>query len=179
MECSHWPTPTPTPTPTKWVCNPFTSVLVLVSVSVLARVNSSAYYNWTHFLSVSVSGSVSGNVNTPSMWGDLRFTCRLWMCWVMRHGYVDTGGYPVHHGDCLVALLDREHPPRVGSGGDARGVRPVSRRRRWGVARVARVTRVPRPGVRRVHEGHVHLTCTNCNHKKKYLLQLNMLNQIK
>ena len=32
MECSHLPTPTPTPT--KWVCNPFASVLLSVSVSV-------------------------------------------------------------------------------------------------------------------------------------------------
>ena len=59
MQYSHWQTPTPTqiPTPTKWVCNPFASV----SVSVLASLNSSAHYNWTHFLSVSVSASVSKN----------------------------------------------------------------------------------------------------------------------
>ena len=56
MECSHWPTPTPT----KWVCNPFAFVWVLVSVS--ASLNSSAYYNWTHYLSV--SASVSASVNT-------------------------------------------------------------------------------------------------------------------
>ena len=31
----------------------------------LCSVNSSANYNWTHFLSVSVSESVSGSVNTP------------------------------------------------------------------------------------------------------------------
>ena len=51
MECSHWPTPTPTPT--KWVCNPFTSVLLWVSVSVLesvsASVNSSAYYEFNPY----------------------------------------------------------------------------------------------------------------------------------
>ena len=34
MECSHLPTPTPT----KWVCNPFASVLLSVSVS--ASVNT-------------------------------------------------------------------------------------------------------------------------------------------
>ena len=49
MECSHWPTPTPT----KWVCNPFTSVLLWVSVSVLesvsASVNSSAYYEFNPY----------------------------------------------------------------------------------------------------------------------------------
>ena len=41
MDCSHWPTPTTTLT--KWVCNPFGSVLVPVSLS--ASVNSPAYYN--------------------------------------------------------------------------------------------------------------------------------------
>ena len=67
MECSHWPTPTQaptqTPTPTKWVCNPFASVLVLLSVhvSVSASMNTSTQFYSTHFLSVSVLGSV----NTP------------------------------------------------------------------------------------------------------------------
>ena len=62
MECSHWPTLTPTqiliPTPimTKWVCNPFTSV----SVSVLASLNSSAYYNYRPQQSCG-----QGNIFTP------------------------------------------------------------------------------------------------------------------
>ena len=62
MECSHWPTLTPTqiliPTPimTKWVCNPFASV----SVSVLASLNSSAYYNYRPQQSCG-----QGNIFTP------------------------------------------------------------------------------------------------------------------
>ena len=45
MECSHWQTLTQTPTLTKWVCNPFASVSLSVSVleSVSTSVNISAY----------------------------------------------------------------------------------------------------------------------------------------
>ena len=71
MECSHWPTQTqtqtqtqtltqtltqtptqmltPTPTPIKWVSKPFASVSVSVLMSVSASLNSSTYYNRTHF----------------------------------------------------------------------------------------------------------------------------------
>ena len=45
------PTPTQAPTPTKWVCNPFASVSVLVSVpvSVSASMNTSRQFYSTHF----------------------------------------------------------------------------------------------------------------------------------
>ena len=137
MECSHWPTPTPTPTPTpdKMGLQPF-CICVAVGVCVGVGVSVDPCEQFCilllnpFFIGVCVCVGVGQCEHTINVRRFERFTCRLWMCWVMCHGYVDTGGDPVHHGYCLVALLDREHPPRVGSGGDARRVRPVSRRNR-------------------------------------------------
>ena len=57
----------PTPTPTKWVCNPFASMSVLVTVSVSASMNTCTQFYTTHFFIGVGVGQCEHSVKPSSM----------------------------------------------------------------------------------------------------------------